>query len=72
MIVCSCNALSEARIRAALANPHNKPDRVLAVHHHLGCRPQCGCCAKSILALIRESQARSASAEPCLEAEQAA
>ncbi len=72
MIVCSCNALSEARIKAALASKQNAPDRVLAVHHHLGCRPQCGCCARSILALIRESQAGAASAEPCLEAEQAA
>lgn len=67
MIVCSCNALSEARIKAALANPQNPPRRVLEVHHRLGCRPQCGCCARAILGLIRESQACAPATEPCIE-----
>ena len=71
MIVCSCNALSEARIKAALAGP-NPPDRVLGVHHRLGCRPQCGCCARGILALIRESQGCQQAGEPCIEDEVAA
>jgi bacterioferritin-associated ferredoxin len=68
MIVCSCNALSEARIKAALANPQNPPRRVLEVHHRLGCRPQCGCCARAILGLIRESQGCASAPEACIEA----
>ncbi len=67
MIVCSCNALSEARIKAALANPQNPPSRVLEVHHRLGCRPQCGCCARGILALIRKSQGCAPPPEACIE-----
>jgi bacterioferritin-associated ferredoxin len=55
MIVCSCNVLSEARIRAVLDHPQ-PPQRVLEVHHRLGCRPQCGCCVRAILDIMRDSQ----------------
>ncbi len=60
MIVCSCNVLSEARIRAVLDHPQ-PPQRVLEVHHRLGCRPQCGCCVRAILDIMRDSQG----AAPC-------
>lgn len=72
MIICSCNVLSEARIRAALANPQHRPRRVLEVHHRLGCRPQCGCCARAILGLIRETPTSELCDTSCLEDEQAA
>ena len=75
MIVCSCNVLSEARIKAALAGP-NPPRRALVVHHRLGCKPQCGCCARAIIGLIRESQGCQRTEpgleEECIKEEQAA
>jgi bacterioferritin-associated ferredoxin len=71
MIVCSCNAHSEARIKAVLDGPA-PPRRVVEVHHCLGTRPQCGSCARTILGLIRESQAGVRGAVACLDDDVAA
>ena len=71
MIVCSCNALSESRIKAVLDGP-TPPRRVVAVHHCLGTRPQCGSCARTILSLIRESQGGAQGAMACLDDDVAA
>jgi len=52
MIVCSCNVLSDRDIRNIAAG------RVLTVariYDGLGCRPQCGTCARTIRAIIRET-----------------
>ena len=50
MIICSCNALSDAAIRAACQAGACRPHDVYA---QCGCAAQCGCCTASILALIR-------------------
>lgn len=56
MIVCSCNLLTDADIRASLARP-NAPERVRDVYASLGCAPKCGGCAGSISRLIDEAKA---------------
>jgi bacterioferritin-associated ferredoxin len=54
MIVCSCNRLSDKAIRGCCATA-GAPVRVLDVYGFLGCRPQCGRCATSIAAIIRQT-----------------
>ena len=56
MIVCSCNLLTDARIREALAKP-NPPERVRDVYAACGCAAKCGGCAGSINRLINEAKA---------------
>ncbi|RVT91715.1 (2Fe-2S)-binding protein [Rhodovarius crocodyli] len=53
MIVCSCNALSEAAIRAALAAGAARPGEV---YTQCGCSAQCGCCTQTILNIIRSPE----------------
>jgi bacterioferritin-associated ferredoxin len=57
MIICSCNVLSETSIRDAVDTMSACPARSIDVHHHLGCRPKCGCCANSIRAIIQQQKA---------------
>jgi bacterioferritin-associated ferredoxin len=52
MIVCSCNVLSEAQVRAATHGPDGA-GRVAEVFERLGARPNCGRCAASIRGVIR-------------------
>ncbi|WP_165498172.1 (2Fe-2S)-binding protein [Siculibacillus lacustris] len=52
MILCSCNVLSEAQVRAATHGP-NGAGRVAEVFEKLGARPNCGRCAASIRGVIR-------------------
>jgi bacterioferritin-associated ferredoxin len=59
MIVCSCNLLTDAAIRASLEKP-NAPERVRDVYASLGCAPKCGGCAGSINRLINEAKAECA------------
>lgn len=59
MIVCSCNLLTDAAIRASLERP-NAPERVRDVYASLGCAPKCGGCAGSISRLINEAKAECA------------
>jgi bacterioferritin-associated ferredoxin len=56
MIVCSCNLLTEAAIRDALAGA-GAPMRVRDVYAALGCSANCGGCAGSIENLINETDA---------------
>jgi bacterioferritin-associated ferredoxin len=56
MIVCSCNLLTDAAIRDALARP-NAPECVRDVYATLGCAENCGGCAGSIEWLISEANA---------------
>lgn len=51
MIVCSCNRLTDADIRAALERP-NAPERVRDVYAACGCVVKCGGCAGTINRLI--------------------
>ena len=57
MIVCSCNRLSDAAIRACLnAGPHC-PRHAGEVYACLGCSPRCGKCARTINAIMQEALA---------------
>ena len=55
MIVCSCNRISDRSIRDRLDAAPNVAARVSEVFDCLGCRPQCGRCAGSIRAILREN-----------------
>jgi bacterioferritin-associated ferredoxin len=57
MIVCSCNLLTDAGIRAALERP-NPPARVRDVYAAMGCAVKCGGCAGSICRLLEEAKAK--------------
>jgi bacterioferritin-associated ferredoxin len=62
MIVCSCNVLTDADIRASIATL-NGPRRVCEVYASLGCTAKCGGCAGMIGALISEAEGRDFGAE---------
>jgi bacterioferritin-associated ferredoxin len=62
MIVCSCNVLTDADIRASIATL-NGPRRVCEVYASLGCAAKCGGCVGTICALISEAKGRDFGAE---------
>jgi bacterioferritin-associated ferredoxin len=62
MIVCSCNVLTDADIRASIATL-NGPRRVCDVYASLGCAAKCGGCAGTICALISEAEVRDCGTE---------
>jgi bacterioferritin-associated ferredoxin len=55
MIVCSCNVLTDDDVRSALM-------RIVGlrtaskVYELLGCRAQCGCCARTIRRIMEEAK----------------
>jgi bacterioferritin-associated ferredoxin len=55
MILCSCNVLSDRQVRETLASP-SPPRTPSQVHRHLGCKAQCGRCARSMRELIDEAK----------------
>jgi bacterioferritin-associated ferredoxin len=57
MIVCSCNALSEAQVRESLGDA-SAPRTTFEVYRCLGCSPQCGRCARTIRAIMDEALGR--------------
>ncbi|MEJ8476237.1 (2Fe-2S)-binding protein [Roseibium algae] len=58
MIICSCNVLSDKKLRKAAeemrADPNGKVPTPGAVFRHLGCRPRCGSCFPSVIGLIHD------------------
>jgi bacterioferritin-associated ferredoxin len=62
MIVCSCNVLTDAAIRASIATLDG-PRRVCDVYASLGCAAKCGGCAITICALLSEAKGRDFGAE---------
>jgi bacterioferritin-associated ferredoxin len=54
MIVCSCNVLSDHALRSAIASTE-KPPRVSQMYACLGCKVQCGRCARSIRRIMDEA-----------------
>jgi bacterioferritin-associated ferredoxin len=56
MYVCSCNVLTDTEVRAVAPAAAS----VSAVYRCLGCRPQCGGCAKTIRRLLDEARAAAA------------
>lgn len=59
MVVCLCNALRDGDIRAAVASGATRPSDVYAC---CGGRAQCGCCAATVLQILRETAAPGAGA----------
>jgi bacterioferritin-associated ferredoxin len=59
MIVCSCNVVSDATIKAALepANGKPAPRTPSAVYKCLGCSPNCGRCFVTVRKIISDSLA---------------
>lgn len=55
MIVCSCNILSEADIRSALAQADMPPRSAVEVYGCLGCSPKCGRCARTLQKIMTEA-----------------
>ena len=55
MIVCSCNRLSDNEIRGCCKA--NAPRQIGQVYRCLGCSPQCGRCARTIDAIMKEVNA---------------
>jgi len=51
MIVCLCNALSDAQLAEAIARGARRPHDVYAA---CSCKAQCGTCTRTILGLLRE------------------
>ncbi len=56
MIVCLCNALSDAQLADAIAKGARRPKEVYCA---CGGTAQCGTCTKTILTMIRETPAQS-------------
>jgi bacterioferritin-associated ferredoxin len=54
MYVCLCNALTDAQLRAAASAG---AARVRDLYAGCGCEAQCGGCAASVLAILREQRA---------------
>jgi bacterioferritin-associated ferredoxin len=54
MIVCSCNVLTDHDVRSALARMAD-PRTAGQVYGSLGCRAQCGCCARTIRQIMDEA-----------------
>ena len=55
MIVCSCNVLSAAQIRAACHQDGSSPRTPGEVYRCLGCSPQCGRCARTIRGILTDA-----------------
>ncbi len=56
MIVCSCNLLTDKDVRSALTGVAG-PRTAGEVYGSLGCRAQCGCCARTIRQIMDEALA---------------
>jgi bacterioferritin-associated ferredoxin len=57
VIVCSCNILSDQDVREIATHPEYVPPRVAEVYKRLGCKAECGRCARTITSIIRDSVA---------------
>lgn len=55
MIICSCNVLSDCKVRACLQGAASCPRTPAQVYACLGCRPKCGRCAQTIRSILRKA-----------------
>ena len=62
MIVCSCNVLSDTKIKD-IVNSGICPRTPGAVYKCLGCSPNCGRCIATLRTIINEALAETAPAE---------
>jgi bacterioferritin-associated ferredoxin len=53
VIVCSCNVLSDAQVRFAIASAEPRP-RMSGVYASLDCAAKCGRCAHTIKIILQE------------------
>ena len=53
MIICSCNVLSDHQVRAAAGT--GAYWSASQIYGCLGCKAQCGCCARTIRKIINEA-----------------
>lgn len=70
VIICSCNVLSDAKVRASLQG-ETAPRTPGAVYRCLGCSPNCGRCLATVRSIITEAlneSEKSADANTCCEA----
>jgi bacterioferritin-associated ferredoxin len=54
VVICSCNVFSDHEVRSAVATIAHRP-RMSQVYACLGCRAQCGRCARTIKRIIDET-----------------
>ena len=59
VIVCSCNVLTDHDVRSA-AKTSSSPKSTRAVYRCLGCRAQCGRCARTIRKILKDARLREA------------
>ncbi|QDH16809.1 (2Fe-2S)-binding protein [Swingsia samuiensis] len=52
MIICSCNALSDKDIKAAIQSGASRPSEIYTARK---CRVQCGNCTSGIVCLLKEA-----------------
>ena len=65
MIVCSCNVLSDGDVRACLHQGPGCPLTPAQVYRCLGCRPECGHCARTIRTIMDQALAAAANDTAC-------
>jgi bacterioferritin-associated ferredoxin len=53
VIVCSCNVLSDAQVKSAIAGAASRP-RMSCIYSSLGCAARCGRCAHTIKTLLEQ------------------
>jgi bacterioferritin-associated ferredoxin len=53
MIVCSCNVLSDAQVKSAVASAAPRP-RMSSIYALLGCAAKCGRCTRNIKTILEE------------------
>ena len=53
MIICSCNVITDVKIKECLENRNTKPS-VGTVLKELGCSQVCGTCSNNIVDIVRE------------------
>jgi bacterioferritin-associated ferredoxin len=54
VIVCSCNVLSDAQVRSAIASAPRS--RMSSVYTSLGCGAKCGRCAHTVKIMLEEAR----------------
>jgi bacterioferritin-associated ferredoxin len=59
VIICSCNVLTDHDVRSA-AKTSSSAESTNAVYRCLGCRAQCGRCARTIRKILRDARLREA------------
>jgi bacterioferritin-associated ferredoxin len=66
MIVCSCNVISDSKIKASLDN-EACPRTPAAVYRCLGCSPNCGRCFATVRLIISQALSEGKDAAECCE-----